>query len=133
MNVKERMLLVLSVAGIAWNIGCFLWLAPRIFPDYWFEKAIGDLGQSMAVTAPGILLLRMVDPENRSGAFESFAYKQLFFEPILGGGLFTAAAPVLMANFGLVSTLMIIGGLLLFCIVVGFILIKQRSRVAVVN
>ena len=36
------------------------------------------MGQSMGVTATGILLLRMVDPENKSGAFESFAYKQLF-------------------------------------------------------
>ncbi|MEL7350020.1 MAG: sodium/glutamate symporter [Cyanobacteria bacterium P01_A01_bin.116] len=125
--------LVLSVAGITWNICFFLWFAPRIFPDYWFEKAIGDLGQSMGVTATGILLLRMVDPENRSGAFESFAYKQLFFEPIVGGGLFTAAAPALIASFGLVTTLAITSGLLLFWMGVGFVLIKQRSRAALAS
>lgn len=125
--------LILSVAGIAWNIAFFLWFAPRIFPDYWFEKAIGDLGQSMGVTATGILLLRMVDPENNSGAFESFAYKQLFFEPIVGGGLFTAAAPALIASFGLIKTLMITGALLLFWIGVGFVLIKQRSRTAIAS
>ncbi|MEO0805802.1 MAG: sodium:glutamate symporter, partial [Cyanobacteria bacterium J06643_4] len=125
--------LILSVAGIAWNIAFFLWFAPRIFPDYWFEKAIGDLGQSMGVTATGILLLRMVDPENDSGAFESFAYKQLFFEPIVGGGLFTAASPALIASFGLIKTLMITGALLLFWIGVGFVLIKQRSRTAIAS
>ncbi|MEL7523213.1 MAG: sodium:glutamate symporter, partial [Cyanobacteria bacterium J06553_1] len=125
--------LALSVAGITWNICFFLWFAPRIFPDYWFEKAIGDLGQSMGVTATGILLLRMVDPENRSGAFESFAYKQLFFEPIVGGGLFTAAAPALIASFGLVTTLAITSGLLLFWMGVGFVLIKQRSRAALAS
>ncbi len=125
--------LTLSIAGIAWNILFFLYFAPRIFPDYWFEKGIGDLGQSMGVTATGILLLRMVDPENRSGAFESFAYKQLFFEPIVGGGLFTAAAPALIVKLGLVSTLFITGGLLLFWLAAGFILIKQRSRKAPVH
>ncbi len=125
--------LTLSIAGIAWNILFFIYFAPRIFPDYWFEKGIGDLGQSMGVTATGILLLRMVDPENRSGAFESFAYKQLFFEPIVGGGLFTAAAPALIAKLGLMTTLFITGGLLLFWMFAGFLLIKQRSRVAPVQ
>ncbi|OKH15189.1 sodium/glutamate symporter [[Limnothrix rosea] IAM M-220] len=120
--------LVLSVVGIVWNISFFLYFAPKIFPDYWFEKGIGDLGQSMGVTATGILLLRMVDPDNRSGAFESFAYKQLFFEPIVGGGLFTAAAPALVDSLGLVTTLCITGGLLIFWLVIGFVLIRQRSR-----
>jgi ESS family glutamate:Na+ symporter len=84
------------------------------------------MGQSMGVTATGILLLRMVDPDNRSGAFESFAYKQLFFEPIVGGGLFTAAAPALIARFGLWTTLLITGGLLLFWLAMGVLLIRQR-------
>ncbi|MGB2926470.1 MAG: sodium:glutamate symporter, partial [Limnothrix sp.] len=119
--------LILSVVGILWNVGFFLYFAPKIFPDHWFEKGIGDLGQSMGVTATGILLLRMVDPENRSGAFESFAYKQLFFEPIVGGGLFTAAAPALIVRLGLIPTLLITGGLLLFWLVVGFVMIRGRS------
>jgi ESS family glutamate:Na+ symporter len=119
--------LILSVVGIAWNILFFLFYAPRIFPDHWFEKGIGDMGQSMGVTATGILLLRMVDPANRSGAFESFAYKQLFFEPIVGGGLFTAAAPALIAKLGLVSTLLITGGLLIFWLIAGLLLMRQQS------
>ncbi|RZM77419.1 sodium/glutamate symporter [Leptolyngbya iicbica] len=125
--------LTLSIVGIAWNVLFFLYFAPRIFPHYWFEKGIGDLGQSMGVTATGILLLRMVDPENRSGAFESFAYKQLFFEPIVGGGLFTAAAPALIARFGLGTTLAITGGLLLFWLAMGFLLMRQNSRRATVS
>jgi ESS family glutamate:Na+ symporter len=120
--------LTLSIVGIAWNVLFFLYFAPRIFPSYWFEKGLGDMGQSMGVTATGILLLRMVDPDNRSGAFESFAYKQLFFEPIVGGGLFTAASPALIARFGLWTTLLITGGLLLFWLAMGLLLIRQRRR-----
>ncbi|MEC4806838.1 MAG: hypothetical protein SAJ12_22070 [Jaaginema sp. PMC 1079.18] len=120
--------LILSFVGIAWNVLFFIYYAPRIFPDYWFEKGIGDLGQSMGVTATGILLLQMVDPENRSGAFESFAYKQLFFEPIVGGGLFTAAAPALIQRLGLGITFLITFGLLLFWLVAGYFLMRQQSR-----
>ncbi|MEN9218425.1 MAG: sodium/glutamate symporter [Gloeomargarita sp. DG_2_bins_126] len=118
--------IILSAAGIAWNVLFFLYYAPRIFPDYWFEKGIADLGQSMGVTATGILLLRMVDPTNRSGAFESFAYKQLFFEPIVGGGLFTAAAPVLIQTLGLWPSLWLTGGILAFWLGMGSWLMSAR-------
>lgn len=112
--------IILAVAGILWNILAFIFIAPRILPVYWFERGIGDMGQSMGVTATGILLIRMVDPENRTGAFESFAYKQLFFEPIVGGGLFTAAAPPLIRQFGPVAVLLLTTGLLVFWLIFGF-------------
>lgn len=120
--------LLLSVAGITWNIFAFLYLAPRVIPSYWFERGLGDLGQSMGVTATGILLLRMVDPDNRSGAFESFAYKQLFFEPIVGGGLFTAAAPSLIARFGLVSILFLTSGILVAWLIFGFLAFGKQAK-----
>ena len=72
--------------------------------------------------------MRMVDPHNDSGAFESFAYKQLFFEPIVEGGLFTAAAPALIARFGLGGMLLITGSLLVFWLGMGAIIIKQNKR-----
>ena len=112
--------IILAVAGIVWNILAFICIAPRMLPVYWFERGLGDVGQSMGVTATGILLIRMVDPENRTGAFESFAYKQLFFEPIVGGGLFTAAAPPLIRQFGPVAVLLLTTGLLIFWLVFGF-------------
>ncbi len=112
--------LSLSLLGIIWNIVAFVYLAPKILPSYWFERGIGDMGQSMGVTATGILLIKMVDPHNRTGAFESFAYKQLFFEPIVGGGLFTAAAPTLIRQFGLVPVLLVTSALLAFWLIFGF-------------
>ena len=122
--------LVLSIAGIAWNIWAFLFLAPRLLPYFWFERGIGDMGQSMGVTATGILLMRMVDPENRSGAFESFAYKQLLFEPIVGGGLFTAAAPALIHQFGPITVLALTGGIMMAWLVFGFWNFKQTIQSA---
>ena len=120
--------LILSIVGIAWNVLSFVYIAPKIIPVYWFERGMGDMGQSMGVTATGILLIRMVDPQNRTGAFESFAYKQLFFEPIVGGGLFTAAAPALLAKFGSIPVLIGTAGLLIFWLIFGIINCKRTSK-----
>ncbi|WP_447045437.1 sodium/glutamate symporter [Vreelandella sp. H-I2] len=97
--------LLLSVAGIAWGLFVLIVIAPRVIPENWFERGVGDFGQSMGVTVTGLLLMRMADPKNESGAFESFGYKQLMFEPIVGGGLFTAAALPLIAEFGALAVL----------------------------
>lgn len=90
----------LATAGIGWVIFCFWVLAPRMLPERWFEKAIGDFGQGTGMAVNGLLLMRIADPHNRSGAFECFGYKQLPFEPFLGGGLVTALALPLCARLG---------------------------------
>jgi glutamate:Na+ symporter, ESS family len=91
---------ILAGAGIAWNVGVFLLFARRMIPEWWFERGIGDLGQSMGVTATGLILMRVVDPDGRTPALEAFGYKQLGFEPFLGGGLITATSIPLIAQFG---------------------------------
>lgn len=120
--------LSLAIVGITWNVLAFIYIAPRILPVYWFERGIGDMGQSMGVTATGILLIRMVDADNRTGAFESFAYKQLFFEPIVGGGLFTAAAPALIARFGATTILLVTTALLIFWLAFGIINCERTKK-----
>jgi len=120
--------LTLAIVGIAWNVLAFVYIAPKMLPVYWFERGIGDMGQSMGVTATGILLIRMVDAENKTGAFESFAYKQLFFEPIVGGGLFTAAAPALLVKFGSIPVLIGTAALMIFWLIFGIINCKRTSK-----
>jgi ESS family glutamate:Na+ symporter len=43
----------------------------------------------------------MADPFGRSKAMEAFSFKQLVFEPFLGGGLVTALSPLLIVSWGL--------------------------------
>ena len=93
--------LLLALAGLVWNVAVFLLLGPRVFRDHWFERAIADFGQGTGVTATGLLLLRMADPRGSSRAMESFSFKQLVFEPFLGGGLVTALAPIAVVSWGL--------------------------------
>ncbi|WGH92936.1 sodium/glutamate symporter [Auritidibacter ignavus] len=91
--------LILSLAGVLFGTFMLLFFTPRIIPSFWLERGIADFGQSMGVTATGLVLLRVADPEDKSPAMEAFGYKQLFFEPFFGGGLVTALSiPVIFAT-----------------------------------
>ncbi len=92
--------LVLGIGGVVVNVGLFLLLAPRLIGRFWFERSIADFGQSMGVTATGLMLLRITDPEMRSPAYEAFGMKQLVFEPFFGGGLITAVSVPMIYFFG---------------------------------
>jgi ESS family glutamate:Na+ symporter len=93
-------LVILIAAGIGWNVLCLTVFARRAFRDAWFERGIAEMGQSMGVTATGLLLLRVVDPDYETEAAEAFAAKQLLHEPFMGGGLWTGAAIPLLALWG---------------------------------
>ncbi len=97
-------LIILITAGVSWNVFLVMFLAPKMFKEAWFERGIAEFGQSMGVTATGLLLLRTVDPENRTVASEAFGYKQIFHEPIMGGGLWTAMALTLVFTKGVLFT-----------------------------
>ncbi len=121
--------IVLSVAGIAWILGCFAVLAPRMFPSYWFEQGVTNTGQSMGMTATGLLLNRLADPTNKSHAREGFAYKQLVFEPFMGGGLITAGAVVVIHEFGSGFAFVTALVAMVFWLVLGLWLGRRRRAV----
>ncbi len=93
-------IVLLILAGILWNVLMLTVFARRAFKDAWFERGIAEMGQSMGVTATGLLLLRVVDPDYKTEAAEAFAAKQLLHEPFMGGGLWTGAAIPLLALWG---------------------------------
>jgi len=107
-------------AAIAWNVFCVLVLARRMLPDAWFERSIAEMGQSMGITATGLLLLRVVDPDYESPAADAFASKQLMHEPFMGGGLWTATAIPLLATVGPWPVFLIACGAVAFWFVVVF-------------
>ncbi|MGB4269673.1 MAG: sodium:glutamate symporter [Spirochaetota bacterium] len=108
---------IMVIGGILWNIFCLLVLAKRLLPDSWFERAIAELGQSMGVTATGLMLLRIVDPDYKTNALEAFAYKQLLHEPFMGGGIITSMFVPLLGIGGIAMAYN------LFCISIGAVLV----------
>jgi ESS family glutamate:Na+ symporter len=91
---------LLAITGLVWTVGAFVFLARRMLPDFWFERGIADVGQAMGVTSTGLILLRVADPDLKTPANQAFGYKQLILEPFFGGGLVTAGAIPVIANFG---------------------------------
>ncbi len=123
--------LIIVAGGILWNVFCVMFLAKRLLPNYWFERSIAEMGQSMGVTATGVLLLRAVDPENQTDAPEAFAYKQLLHEPFMGGGLFTTTAVILLLtvpNGGFKVFLLAVGAITIWLIVWFILWGRNRKR-----
>ena len=106
-------LLIIVLSGMLWNAAVLYWIAPRVFKDAWFERAIAEMGQSMGVTATGLPLLRTVDPDYETEAASAFASKQLLHEPFMGGGLWTGMAIPLLALWGVMPIVGIAAGVMI--------------------
>ncbi len=123
-------LLALSLAGLAWGVFMVVFVAPRLLPQAWFECAIAEFGQALGVTATGLMLLRTVDPENRTPAATAFGYKQLFHEPFMGGGIWTALALTLVFTIGWKSVFGFSVAMFILWSIISFILVLKRKKAA---
>jgi len=92
--------MILMVVGITWVFFCLIYLAPRMLPVNWFERGITEYGMQTGVTAVGLLLLRLVDPEYKTDTAQAFGFKQMLYEPFFGGGFITATAPFIVISMG---------------------------------
>jgi ESS family glutamate:Na+ symporter len=93
-------LAILLFAGISWSMLSAKFLSKIMFKEDRFERMICEFGQFTGVTATGLLLLRTADPESKTSASTAFGCKQLFHEPIMGGGVWTAMAVPLVVKLG---------------------------------
>lgn len=117
---------LLYAAGVIWVMFAFIVLARRMFKRYWFQNAIIDFGQAMGMTATGLLFAQMVDPKNRTNAVEAFGYKQLMFEPLMGGGIITALSMPIMLLIGLPLFTAICGAITISWMIVGLMYFGKR-------
>ncbi len=121
-------LILLALAGILWNVFCVVFIARKVFKDAWFERSIAEMGQSMGVTATGLLLLRVVDPDYESPAADAFATKQLMHEPVMGGGLWTAMAIPLIAAYGPARMFLVVCAVMIFWFFMVFLTVRARRK-----
>ena len=93
-------LVILTFIAVLWSVVALLYLAPRFYAVNWFEHGLADFGQSQGNVATGFILVEMADPHHQTNATTAYGYKQLSYEPILGGGLLTAFSVPLIIQFG---------------------------------
>jgi ESS family glutamate:Na+ symporter len=117
---------LLAVTGVGWILLGFMFLAPRMFKRNWFQNGIVNAMQSMGMTATGLLFLHMVDPEDKTNSMESFGYKQLLFEPFVGGGIVTALSMPLILQLGLPTFTAIAGVIFLVWLLLGLLYFGKR-------
>lgn len=118
---------IIVVVAVAWNVFCVLYLAKRLLPDAWFQRAIVEMGQSMGVTATGLLLLRTVDPDHETPAYYAFGYKQLLHEPFMGGGLWTSIAIPFAIVHSASAVFAVSAAAVMFWAVMWFVLFRRQK------
>lgn len=120
--------IILYLGGLIWVLFAFFVFAKRFFRRYWFQNAIISYGQAMGMTATGLLFAQMVDPKNKTNAVEGFGYKQLMFEPLMGGGLVTALSMPIILIVGLPAFTAVCAGIMFFWIIIGFTVFAKKRR-----
>ena len=118
-------LTIMVFAGLAWTIFSAIWFSRRLFTEAWFERGIAEFGQATGVTATGLLLLRTVDPDNKTIAAASFAGKQLLHEPAMN--LWVALAFALVFTIGWVPVFLISAVALSCWIGAAFFIIRRND------
>jgi len=125
---------LLMVAGILWVFFCLIYLAPRMLPKFWLERGVTEFGMQSGVTAMGLLLLRLVDSNYRTGTAQAFGFKQMVYEPFMGGGLITAIAPFIIIQLGMWQSLLASFAIMLIFVIIawvnGFLNLKPNKAAA---
>ena len=119
-------LVIMTVAGIAWCVFSVMYFSPRLFKEAWFERGIAEFGQASGVTATGLLLLRTVDPDNKTIAAASFAGKQLLHEP--GMNVWVALAFALVFTVGWMPVFIVSLVMLVIWIAVSVVLMRRLKK-----
>lgn len=76
-------LLVIVIVGIVLNLLWTLYLAPRMLPGPWLEKALAEFGQATGSNNEGLMLLRTVDPNLETEAADAFGIKMFLTSPTM--------------------------------------------------
>ena len=117
-------LTIMVAAGVCWTVFATMFFGRRLFRESWFERSIAEFGQATGVTATGLLLLRTVDPENKTIAASSFAGKQLINEPMMG--FWVAMAMALVFTVGWLTVFLISSVVLLVWLVIAWFIIRRN-------
>ena len=119
-------LVIMTVAGSVWCVFSVMYFSPRLFKEAWFERGIAEFGQASGVTATGLLLLRTVDPNNKTIAAASFAGKQLLHEP--GMNVWVALAFALVFTVGWMPVVLVSLVMLIIWVVVSIVLMRRVKK-----
>lgn len=62
-----------------WNIICFIFIAKKVFPNYWFERAVALSADALGHAYSGLFVIRVLDSDCITPIATVYAYKLLLF------------------------------------------------------
>lgn len=125
-------ILALCVLGTLWPIIMVLFVGRNLFHNYWFERSIFIFGWCTGVVAIGTTLLRICDPEMKSGTLDDYgtAYSVISIIEVF----IVALTPQLAVSMGcpVVGAVELTIGIILLLICAHFFktgrLVKRRDK-----
>lgn len=75
-------LAILLATGLLFTFLYVFLIGRRMFRKNWFEKAIFTWGWFTGTMAMSIALLRIADPESKSGTMDDYAYAYIYIAPV---------------------------------------------------
>ncbi|HEY4598661.1 sodium/glutamate symporter [Corynebacterium sp.] len=106
-------LIILFVLGLAFCLFMFFYVGPRTFDHGWFERSVFTWGWATASVATGIAVLKIVDPEMRSGTLEEYAMAYVGFAPFEIAAAILAPIAIIAGMVWLFGGVAAIAGLVL--------------------
>lgn len=67
-------IIILCLLGTLTSLALVFIIGRKLFKNFWFERSIFVFGWTTGVVAIGVTLLRIVDPESRSGTLSDYGY-----------------------------------------------------------
>lgn len=121
-------LILMFVFGLALTLFLGLWVAPRLMHQGWFERALFTWGWSTGAVATGIAMLRVVDPQLKSGTLEDFGLAYIPVTPVE----ITAVTfvPVLVMAGAAWAVVGIWGAIAVAAVIVGLFIARANRREA---
>ena len=111
-------LLITFVFGLIMKMAWLLWVSKYSSPKDWFERGIMNFGRANGVIATGVLLSRVVDPEQKSRALEDTGITDLLNRPI---AIALQVLPPLFltkgGNWPIITTSVMSGGFIILTVV----------------
>ena len=100
-------ILVMCLFGIALVLAYLFFVSRKLFHNFWFERGIFIYGWTTGVVAIGVTLLRVVDPEFKSGALQDYGTAYVFIA-IVEVFLVSVTPVLLLQGFGLATGLVLV-------------------------
>lgn len=118
-------IIALSVLGFVLVVIWFWFVSPRFYKNYWFERGMYVYGLTTGVMATGVILLRITDPEFKSGVLEDFGFAWIFLSFM--DMFIVSFSPIFVLNGTAIISSVILLGVAATCLIICRLVFHKKN------